>query len=203
VGDTVGYRIAVAGVSLALVAFAASAGVILANGHDPTQSFWTLASGLSGALIGILAPAPSGTPGSLIGTLAPTTTGSARRAATRDAIQAHTEMAETARQAAKEKLAEAGRAIAANDVASANTARELAEQAMQTADHHAKAAATLRTAPWSIAIPLLLLIAAACELVLFVRPSGLTPDLAKQLQAFAAAAAGAAIGLLAPSPASR
>jgi hypothetical protein len=203
VGDTVGYRIAVAGVSLALVAFAASAGAILANGHDPTQSFWTLASGLSGALIGILAPAPSGTPGALVGKLAPTASGSARRAAARESIQAHSAMADAARQAATDKLAEAHEALARNDADAAAAARDLAEAAMKTADEHAKAAATLQTAPWSIAVPVLLLIAAACEVVLFTRPSGLTPDLSKQLQAFAAAAAGAAIGLLAPSPASR
>jgi hypothetical protein len=185
VGDTSGYRIAVAGVALALVFFAVAAGVILATGHDPTQSFWTVASGLAGALIGILAPSPSGVKGGAAG---------------KAALRAHTAASVAASQIATERFAQADEARKNNDQAAANTAVDQANQATQTAKSHADAAASLQKVPWSIAVPTLLLIAVICELVLFIRPTNLTADLTKQLQAFAAAAAGGAIGLLAPSP---
>jgi hypothetical protein len=186
--ETVGYQMAVAGVGLALVFFAIAAGAILTSGHDPTQAFWTLATGLAGALIGILAPSPPRTKGGAAG---------------QAALDAHTLAAATARELARQQQARAAQALATHDTSTAQDAAAQADEAAQTADAHAHAAASLQKVPWSIAVPGLLLIAAACELVLFLQPAHLTSDLSKQLQGFASAAAGGAIGSLAPSPSNK
>jgi hypothetical protein len=51
--------LAIAGVSIALVALFISAGVILSLGHTVPTTLWSAASALSGALIGILIPPPT------------------------------------------------------------------------------------------------------------------------------------------------
>jgi hypothetical protein len=183
-----GYRLAVMGVGLALVAFAIASGVILASGHDPTQAFWTVVTGLAGALVGILAPTPSVAKAGPAGP---------------DAIHAHVAAAAAARQVAQARSTQAAQAAAVNDVAAAAAASRDADLAASAADGHAAKAKPGRV-PLSLSVAVLLAIAIACELMLlFFHPEHLTPDLSKQLQAFAAAAAGAAIGLLAPSPATR
>jgi hypothetical protein len=61
--DPVVYRMAVGGIGIALIAFLIGAAVIAANGKPVPAEYWTAGGGLSGALIGILAPSPkSATP---------------------------------------------------------------------------------------------------------------------------------------------
>jgi hypothetical protein len=54
------YRLAVGGVGAALVAFLICGGVIGASGHAAhmVKEYWTIGAGLSGALVGIIAPSP-------------------------------------------------------------------------------------------------------------------------------------------------
>jgi hypothetical protein len=54
------YRLAVGGLSTALVAFLICGGVIGASGHaeDMVKEYWTIGAALSGALVGIIAPSP-------------------------------------------------------------------------------------------------------------------------------------------------
>jgi hypothetical protein len=185
--DEGGYRIAVAGVGLALIAFAISAGVTFATGHQPTSEFWTIASGLSGALVGILAPTPSAAKAGPAGA---------------HVVQAHEEAAAAASQRAAVSRTEAEQAAAQNNSAAAAAASREADLAAQIADTHAKAAKPGR--PFSLSVGVLLVIAAGCyAMVLFFHPEHLTPALSKQLQTFAAAALGGAIGMLVPSPAGK
>jgi len=186
--DKVGYHIAVGGVGLALVAFAISAGVTFATGHQPTQDFWTIASGLAGALVGILAPTPSAAKAGPAGA---------------HAVQAHEEAAAAASQRAAMSRTKAEQAAAQNNPAAAAAASREADLAAQIAETHAQAAKP-GGLPVSASVLVLLLIAAGClSMLLFFHPEHLTHELAKQLQAFAAAAAGGAIGMLVPSPASK
>src|SRR5579872_3930503 len=61
--DPIVYRMAVGGIGVALIAFLIGGAVIAANGKPVPSEYWTAGSGLSGALIGILAPSPkSATP---------------------------------------------------------------------------------------------------------------------------------------------
>jgi hypothetical protein len=189
VQDEVGYHIAIGGVGLALVTFAIGAGVTFATGHQPTQDYWTITSGLAGALVGILAPTPSAAKAGPAGA---------------DAAHAHVEAAAAAGQRAAMRRTEAESAAAQSNAAAAAAASRDADLAAQIAEAHAKAAKPGGKLPISASVAILLLIAAACEVaLLFFHPEHLTPALSKQLQAFAAAAAGGAIGLLAPSPASK
>jgi hypothetical protein len=54
------YRFAVAGISLALVAFLIGGGIIGASGHakEMVSEYWAIGAALVGALVGILAPSP-------------------------------------------------------------------------------------------------------------------------------------------------
>jgi hypothetical protein len=56
--DPVLYRMAVGGIGVALIAFLIGAAVIAADGKPVPTEYWTAGGGLSGALIGILAPSP-------------------------------------------------------------------------------------------------------------------------------------------------
>jgi hypothetical protein len=58
VQDPFVYRLAVAGIGVALIAFLIGGAVIAANGKPVPTEYWTAGTGLSGALIGILAPTP-------------------------------------------------------------------------------------------------------------------------------------------------
>ena len=89
-GNDAGYRIAVGGVGLALIAMAIAAGLGFVAAPDPPQAFWTIASGLSGGLLGLLVPTP------------------ASRSA--DVAVAHTEAAVASKRAAEEHLAKAANA---------------------------------------------------------------------------------------------
>ena len=53
------YRIAVASVGVALVAFLVGVSVVLANGHTVPGHLWDAGSAIAGALLGILVPEPS------------------------------------------------------------------------------------------------------------------------------------------------
>lgn len=57
--DEWGYRIAVAGVSAALVAFLIGAAIIAGGGNPVPSQYWSVGSGLAGGLLGILAPSPT------------------------------------------------------------------------------------------------------------------------------------------------
>jgi hypothetical protein len=57
--DVWGYRIAVAGVGAALVAFLIGAALIAAGGNPVPTQYWSVGSGLAGGLLGILAPTPT------------------------------------------------------------------------------------------------------------------------------------------------
>lgn len=57
--DVWGYRIAVAGVGAALVAFLIGAAIIAAGGNPVPTQYWSVGSGLAGGLLGILAPSPT------------------------------------------------------------------------------------------------------------------------------------------------
>ena len=57
--DAGGYRIAVAGVGAALVAFLVGAAIIAAGGNPVPTQYWSVGSGLAGGLLGILAPSPT------------------------------------------------------------------------------------------------------------------------------------------------
>jgi hypothetical protein len=180
-----GYRIGVGGVGVALVFFAIAAAVILATGHDPTQAFWTIASGLAGALVGIVAPSPSEAKAGPAG---------------REAVQAHVAAAAAASAGAAARQAEAEQALANHQPARAAAAASDADTLAQAASTRANAAAAVGRGV-SPAMILLLVVFVGCELVVLLDHSKhFTPDISKQLQAFATAAAGAAIGLLAPSP---
>lgn len=54
------YRLAVGGVSLALVAFFIGGAIVGASGHvkEMVSEYWMIGAALSGALVGILAPSP-------------------------------------------------------------------------------------------------------------------------------------------------
>lgn len=58
--DAWAYRLAIAGVSLALVAFLIGGAIVGASGHvkDMVQEYWSIGSALSGALVAILVPSP-------------------------------------------------------------------------------------------------------------------------------------------------
>jgi hypothetical protein len=56
------YSLAVVAAGTALVVLFAGVGVILALGHDVPDAMWAAASGLSGALVGILIPTPGTAP---------------------------------------------------------------------------------------------------------------------------------------------
>jgi uncharacterized integral membrane protein len=58
VDDVGGYRIAIGGLSLGLVAFLIGAAGALAAGATIPAEYWTIGSAVSGALLGILAPTP-------------------------------------------------------------------------------------------------------------------------------------------------
>ncbi len=59
--DVWGYRIAVAGVGAALVAFLIGAAIIAAGGNPVPTQYLSVGSGLAGGLLGILAPSPTKT----------------------------------------------------------------------------------------------------------------------------------------------
>jgi hypothetical protein len=59
--DRFAYRIAVAAVGVALVAFLIGAAVIAAGGKPVPTQYWASGSAISGALLGILAPSPTRT----------------------------------------------------------------------------------------------------------------------------------------------
>ncbi len=54
------YRLAIGGVSGALVAYLIAGAIVGATGHASTMNkeFWTLGAALAGALVGIIAPSP-------------------------------------------------------------------------------------------------------------------------------------------------
>ncbi|MDP9093422.1 MAG: hypothetical protein M3N95_10935 [Actinomycetota bacterium] len=90
----------VCAVGAALIVLFAGAGVILAVGHSVPTEFWAAASSLSGALVGLLAPAP-------------TTSGALRRRATQyHAMAALTAQDETAPAGRSASLAAMGDASA-------------------------------------------------------------------------------------------
>ena len=57
--DPVAYRIAVGAFGVSLVAFLIGGAVIAAGGKPVPTQYWTAGTGLSGALLGILAPTPT------------------------------------------------------------------------------------------------------------------------------------------------
>jgi hypothetical protein len=57
--DRFAYRIAVAALGLALVAFLIGAAVIAAGGKPVPTQYWSTGSAIAGALMGILAPTPT------------------------------------------------------------------------------------------------------------------------------------------------
>lgn len=57
--DRFSYRLAVAAVGVALVAFLIGAAVIAAGGKPVPTQYWATGSAISGALLGILAPSPT------------------------------------------------------------------------------------------------------------------------------------------------
>jgi hypothetical protein len=174
-GDDAGYRIAVGGVGLALVASAIAAGLGFVAGHDPPQAFWTIVSGLSGGLLGLLAPTPTPKSG--------------------DVAAAHKTAAQASGQAAVAHLQAAAQVgLAPGDQAAA--AESAATAATASAASYAQAVRAEKT-NW-LAFALLLVLFVIFELVLlFVPPA---KDVSSQLLELASAAAGAAIGLLGPSP---
>jgi hypothetical protein len=176
-GDDTGYRIAVAGVGLSLVALALAAGLGFVAGHDPPQAFWTVASGLSGGLLGLLVPTP---------TPASTAVAAAHNAAADEADQAKAKHIEVMQTSADP----AAQAAAADSVAAA--AREAAASRAQ--------AARAGASGWRAFAGLLALFVAFEAILLLAPPD---KDVASQLLELASAAAGAAIGLLGPSPATK
>lgn len=59
--DPIAYRVAVGAIGLALVAFLIGAAVISSSGDPVPTQYWAAGAGLSGALLGILAPSPQKT----------------------------------------------------------------------------------------------------------------------------------------------
>jgi hypothetical protein len=163
--DKQGYRIAIGGISLGLVAFIFGAALVLRTGHHVSREYWTAGSAISGALLGILAPSPS------------TTKHGKAKAAARAAKLAE-EHAATA-EAAALKDSPAYRAVAR-----AHT--DAAEASADAANAPAPVTGTVAL------IALLLVFAAALSV-------GIADNLT-QMQSLAAAAGGAIIGLIAPSP---
>jgi hypothetical protein len=165
--DKQGYRIAVAGVGLGLVAFIFGAAIILKTGHHVSREYWTAGSAISGALLGLLAPSPKATK-----------SGKAAAASHSAALaEAHL------------KAASALEGVGA------------APMTVAVAEAHA-AAAKASTEATQTGRPLTGAVAAGVLLVVFAVSlwAGIDHNLT-QLQALAAAAGGALIGLIAPSPA--
>jgi hypothetical protein len=163
--DNQGYRIAVAGVGLGLVAFIFGAALVLRTGHHVSREYWTAGSAISGALLGILAPSPS------------TTKHAKAKAAARAANLADEHAVGAA-------MAEENETPAYEAVVSAHTAAA-----------EASAAAANASAPvtGTVALIALFLVFAAALSV------GIVDNLT-QMQSLAAAAGGAIVGLIAPSP---
>jgi hypothetical protein len=167
--DRQGYRIAVAGVGLGLVAFIFGAAIVLKTGHHVSREYWTAGSAISGALLGLLAPAPKATK-----------LGKARAASHAAALaDSHESARILAIALAAENGEPPGAAVKAHEEAA-----------------NASAMAAQATRP-----PLTGALAAASLLVVFgvALWAGIEYDLT-QMQALAAAAGGALIGLIAPSP---
>jgi hypothetical protein len=160
-----GYRIAVAGVALGLVAFIFGAALVLRTGHHVSAAYWTAGSAVSGALLGLLAPTPSASKQTKA------------TAASRAAVQAEHHEAAANRAAGK-----------------GHPADKLTEEA-HTAAAKANADVASAKAPISGAVALvgLFLVFAAALWV------GIADNLT-QMQSLAAAAGGAIIGIIAPSP---
>ncbi len=163
--DKQGYRIAVGGVGLGLVAFIFGAAIVLKTGHHVSREYWTAGSAISGALLGLLAPSPKATKRGRAG------------------AASHAAALAEAHQQAAAALEAAG--------AAPNTPAVLARaEAAKASSVAAEAGAPLTGA-----------VAAGVLLVVFgvALWAGIEYDLA-QIQALAAAAGGALIGLIAPSP---
>jgi hypothetical protein len=169
--DSQAYRIAVAGVALGLLAFLIGAAVVAATGHSVPAEYWTTGSAISGALLGLLAPTPS-TPKS-----------KAAAAATKAAEQAnkHAEVA----------------AVQAPAAEAAGPAAETTRAALSAQAAAAVANADLAKNPpeYTGVLPAVLLIAVAAAAIV----TGAEYDLI-QLQALAAGALGALIGIITPPP---
>jgi hypothetical protein len=165
--DRQGYRIAVAGVGLGLVAFIFGAAIVLKTGHHVSREYWTAGSAISGALLGLLAPSPKATKRGKAG------------AASHAAALAETHLLAGA------ALEEAGATPASAAVANAH-----AEAAKATTE------ATEAGPPLTGAVAAVLLLA-VFAISLW---AGIEHNLT-QIQDLAAAAGGALVGLIAPSPA--
>jgi hypothetical protein len=190
-----GHRIAVVGIGLALVALALAAGLGFVSDHDPPRQFWTLASGLAGGLLGLVAPAA---PSIKVGGLRSRVLSTDKKSPMEEAADAHTAAALASRNLA-ETLSNVAR-DPANDPETATKAAAGAAAAATAATKHAQAAQAAQGG-W-LALGLLICLFLGCEyLLLYGQPPHHSVQLLGQLQAIASAAAGAAIGLLAPSPA--
>ncbi len=167
--DKQGYRIAVAGVGLGLVAFIFGAAIVLKTGHHVSREYWTAGSAISGALLGLLAPSPKATKRGKAA--------AASHAAT--LAQAHEQAAIALERQAKDAGVAPGTAATAHAAAAkANT----------------EAVEAVRPLTGAVAAGLLLVVFGVSLW------AGIKYDLT-QIQALAAAAGGALIGLIAPSPA--
>jgi hypothetical protein len=176
--DVGGLRVAVGGVAIGLIAFVAGAAGILATGHTVPAEYWSAGSAISGALLGILAPAPVG----------PKRAKAANSVAAADVATAHAQAAKDAAAAAKAATGETLHAAAA--------AFDRAAEAHATALETVVAAGKSLPASLTGVVPLLgLLIVFGVSLW-----AGIEYE-QTQLQALAAAAGGALLGLLSPSPA--
>jgi hypothetical protein len=165
--DKQGYRVAVGGLGLGLVAFIFGAALVLRTGHHVSSEYWTAGSAISGALLGLLAPNPS--------------------------ASKHAKAAAASR-AAAEATAHAAVAAAASGTTPAGNAVVNAH----TAAAEANAEAAKAGAPITGAVALVaLFIVFTVSLIVGI------DDNLTQMQSLAAAAGGAIIGLIAPSPAQK
>jgi hypothetical protein len=164
--DKQGYRIAVAGVGIGLVAFIFGAAIVLKTGHHVSREYWTAGSAISGALLGLLAPSPKATKSGRAG------------------AASHAAMLAEAHLQAASAIEEAGTTPASMAVAAAHT---------EAAKANSEAAATGRPLTGAVAAGVLLVVFAVSLW------AGIDYNLT-QIQALAAAAGGALIGLIAPSP---
>ncbi|HEY7960338.1 MAG TPA: hypothetical protein VID29_00315 [Solirubrobacteraceae bacterium] len=172
--DAWAYRLAICGVGLALVAFLIGGAIIGASGHakEMVKEYWTIGAALSGALVGILAPSPRQMRTGKVEALA-------AQAKDRAALEAAEALAAAAPGAGGPPAIARERAAAATAAATADPLSHLGAALLSIFD-----------------VLLMFGIVVACILL---APEVNATD-AALLRTIAAAAAGAILGLLAPSP---
>jgi hypothetical protein len=190
--DAWAYRLAIGGVGLALVAFLIGGAIIGASGHakEMVKEYWTIGAALSGALVGILVPSPRQRRAGKV---------EAQAAAAATATGANAlEEARNFAVATTEALADAHVAQSAAVKRGEAAGKEVVTAAEQAAATRAGAIATsLESAILSMLDLLLLFGVIAGSLWL---ASEVNATDAALLRTIAAAAAGAILGLLSPSP---